>query len=86
MLRIAEEVQEVDLLVRLVPLQRLENDLGREPLVHEERERGDVERQALGLARPIEEWPAQALQMIDGFYERAHGDDDTTIGRLELCG
>ena len=44
------------------PDQRLDDGLGREALVDEERQRRDVEREALGLAGPVEERPTEALQ------------------------
>ena len=63
-LRVGEELQ-LHLPVALVPLERLEDRLRREPLVDEERQRRHVEREPLGLAGPVEERPRQRLQARD---------------------
>ena len=64
-----------------MPDERFDDRLGGKALVHEKRQRGDVERQPLGLARPVEEWATQALQVIDRFLERANRGDDASVGR-----
>jgi hypothetical protein len=57
---IAEQVQP-ELRVELVTLERLDDALGREPLMHEQRQRGHIEGEPLRLARPVEKWRAQSL-------------------------
>ena len=69
MARIAEEVRHVELRVGPVRRERVDDGFCRKPLVDEERQRRNVEGEPLGLAGPVEERPAQALQAIDGIGE-----------------
>ena len=90
-LRVGEELQ-LHLPVALVPGERLEDRLGRKPLVHEERQRRHVEREPLRLAGPVEERLAERLQPLDRI--RQSGDLDVAerpglgepVRRLELGG
>src|SRR3989442_128824 len=66
MLRISEEVEEGQFPRPPVPLQGLEDGLRREPLVDEERQRGHVEGEPLGFARPVQERPAQRFELLRG--------------------
>jgi hypothetical protein len=76
-LRVGEELH-LHLPVALVSLQRLEDRLGRQPFVDEERQRRHVERQPLGLAGPVEEWLGEAGQFVGShasLFERARVED-----------
>ncbi len=66
---IPEHFPEVRLLVCFVADEGLDDGFGGEALVYEERQRRDVEGQALGLARPVEERAAQALELINRLLE-----------------
>ena len=68
-LGIGEKLEQSHLLVAFVTLQCFEDCLGREALVNEQRQCGDVERESLGFARPVEEWLAQRLE----FFRRRLG-------------
>jgi hypothetical protein len=53
-----------ELRVELVPLERLDDALGREPLMHEQRERGHLKGEPLRLARPVQERRAHRLEPL----------------------
>ena len=72
-LRVCEEL-ELHLPVALVPRERLEDRLRRQPLVDEQRQRRHVEGEPLGLAGPVQERPAQRLQPLDSVREPADLD------------
>ena len=86
-LRIAEEAEERGLrfLGAAVPGQGLDDRLGREPLVNEQRERGDLEACPLGLARPIQERPREPLELVDGILEAGYRGQDLAVGALEVA-
>ena len=63
-LRVAEQVEHVELLVALVALERFDDRLGGEPLMHEQRQGGHVEREPLRLARPVQERRAHRLEPL----------------------
>ena len=49
-----------------MPPQRLNDAFGRQPLVNEEGQSGHVERQSLGLARPVQKRLADGLETLGG--------------------
>src|SRR5208337_5432794 len=58
--------------------------LGGKPLVNEEGERGNVERETLGLARPVEKWPRHSLELVDQAHTlRRGGGQAVAEGRVE---
>ncbi|HEY8724018.1 MAG TPA: hypothetical protein VIL92_09200 [Gaiellaceae bacterium] len=60
--------------VALVAGEGLEDRLRREPLMDEQRQGRDVERQPLGLTGPVEERRAECLQSVDCVLEPADLD------------
>ena len=84
-LRVAEQLEHGLLLVALVAGQRLDDGLGGQALVDEERQRRHVEGQPFGLARPVEEWARQTAELLDGVLERADGGEHGAIGGAQLA-
>ena len=68
----------------------LDDGFGRETLVDEERQCGNVEGKALCLPCPIEKRAGQTFQLLDGLSEAADGRDDAPVGLgglfLRNCG
>ena len=52
----------------------------------EQGQRRDVEGQALGLARPVQEGPAQPAELLDGLVQRPDGCQHRAVGDPELLG
>ena len=65
-------------------LEGFDNRLGREPLVDEQGERGDVEAEAFGLARPIQEGPREPFELVHGILEGGDCRQGFAVGALEL--
>ena len=73
---LAEQVEQVDLALPRMALQRLENRRRRKPLVDEKRQRRHVEGQPLGLPGPVEKGLGQPLQrggVVPGCRELCSG-------------
>ncbi len=64
--------------------ERVDDGFSGEAFVDEERQHGDVEREALGLTGPVEERSAQPLQVRDRVIQRSHHGQHLPIGRAEL--
>ena len=64
-LGIGKQVEEIELLVATMTFQCFEYRLCRKPLVYEKRQRRHVEREALGLSRPVEERPGERLELLE---------------------
>jgi hypothetical protein len=73
MLRVAEQFKQRALRVALVADQRLDDRLGRESFMDKERKGRHVEREPLGLARPVEEGPAEGRQLAEQFERLGRG-------------
>lgn len=81
---ITEQIEHVRLLVGLVADERLDDGPRGEPFVHEERQRRHVERQTLGLTRPVQERSTEPPQVLDCLGERPNPENDTAVWRLEF--
>jgi len=96
-LRVGEQVEHRQLLFARVGLKRFEDRLRREAFVNEEGQRRNLERLALGLARPVQERARQRPQPLRRLADRAdlhdrltprvlhgRGEDAVTLGQTPL--
>jgi len=86
MLRVGEKVEHGDLLVAFMPLERFQNGLGREALMDKKRQGWHIERQTLGLARPIQEWRTESLELIHGILKPGDRGQHRATAVLKLAG
>ena len=70
-LGVAEQVEHVRLAFRVV--ERLDNRLGGEPLMHEQGQCGHVKREPLGLAGPVQERLTQVFELFGGGLSLSDG-------------
>ena len=82
MLRVAEEAEQVKLLVFFMAGESFDNGLGRKPLMDKQGQRRHIERQPLGLAGPIQKRLAEGLEPVRNRVDRDLGFVD--LG-LDLC-
>ena len=69
-----------------VRFESLDDRLGREPLMDEQRQSGNIERQPLRLAGPVEERLVEPFQLVHGVAQAADGRHHLPVPPLQLLG